>query len=207
MPEPSWSSSRAKRVRKTSDRKFRAAIRGLQRDGAVRQGRAHLYDGPEISPAHPAERRHCAVDIAEIGDLGCALILGGRDLAEREHRPWSSPRSPTRRWDRARVRFDPPPGRRLRRRRHRRKRRRRALPLRRTSAAAASRPSEPRAIKPTEHPRFANARTVARPTPALAPVTTTTLCAEPFFMSASSLDGKCVPALENLDSGRPRLRR
>src|SRR5438093_5149659 len=48
-------------------------------------------------------------------------------------------------------------------------------PAARTSSAAASNPPHPRASRPTSYPRSAKARTVARPTPADAPVTTTTL--------------------------------
>src|SRR5581483_1099448 len=43
-----------------------------------------------------------------------------------------------------------------------------------TSRRAPSRPSSPRAINPIEAPRRANSRAVARPTPADAPVMTTT---------------------------------
>jgi hypothetical protein len=43
-----------------------------------------------------------------------------------------------------------------------------------TSSAAAFSPSSPRATSPMDAPRLANARTTARPTPAEAPVTTTT---------------------------------
>src|SRR4051794_17658631 len=48
-------------------------------------------------------------------------------------------------------------------------------PARRTSAAAPARPSSPRARSATASPRAPNARATARPTPPLAPVTTTTL--------------------------------
>ena len=52
-----------------------------------------------------------------------------------------------------------------------------------TSRRAPSSPSIPRAISPTEAPCFANSRTVARPTPADAPVITTT---SGFFLITSS---------------------
>src|SRR5829696_7304518 len=51
-----------------------------------------------------------------------------------------------------------------------------------TSAWAASRPSDPRASRPTLAPRSANARAAARPTPAEAPVTTTTCARLPLSL-------------------------
>src|SRR5581483_5099330 len=47
-----------------------------------------------------------------------------------------------------------------------------------------SKPSSPRAINPTFAPRFANASAVARPTPAVAPVMTTTLFRNELVMRA-----------------------
>jgi hypothetical protein len=47
-------------------------------------------------------------------------------------------------------------------------------PAARTSSAAPSSPAWPRARSATRHPSFANSLAVARPTPADAPVTTTT---------------------------------
>src|SRR5690349_11014513 len=49
------------------------------------------------------------------------------------------------------------------------------VPRRVTSFTVASSPSVPRASTPTSHPLAANRSTAARPTPAVAPVTTTTL--------------------------------
>src|SRR5687767_15207300 len=47
-------------------------------------------------------------------------------------------------------------------------------PARSTSARVARRPSSPRAIKPMRKPRRAKATALARPTPEVAPVRTTT---------------------------------
>src|SRR5712691_8945413 len=59
-----------------------------------------------------------------------------------------------------------------------------------TSLAALSRPSRPLAMSPIAAPRLANARTVARPTPEEAPVTTTTSPGDmPFTLSRTSLGG------------------
>lgn len=47
-------------------------------------------------------------------------------------------------------------------------------PASRASLSAQDKPSSPRARRARAYPRRANSRTVARPTPALAPLTTTT---------------------------------
>src|SRR5690348_10074406 len=66
-----------------------------------------------------------------------------------------------------------------------------------TSRLAPSRPSMPRAISPTSAPLRAKARTIARPSPAEAPVTTTTGCFCIFRSSCARTDPRSLLALEN----------
>src|SRR4051794_12606106 len=66
-----------------ADRVLGAAVRGLQRDAAVGEGGADLDDRAAVARAHPLQRGHRAVDLAEVGDLGRAAELLGADLPER----------------------------------------------------------------------------------------------------------------------------
>jgi hypothetical protein len=59
-------------------------------------------------------------------------------------------------------------------------------PLRSTSEAAACSPSWPRASRPTRHARRPNARAVARPIPAEAPVMTTQRTGERRFSGVAN---------------------
>ena len=78
---------RAQRIGEAADRGLRAAVDRLQRNGAVGQCRADVDDGAAVAHAHPAQRRHRAVHLAEVGHRGATLELLGRELADRgEHR-------------------------------------------------------------------------------------------------------------------------
>ena len=77
----------AQRLIEALDRVLRAAVGGLQRDPAIGQRRAHLDDRAGVTGSHPLQRRHRAVDISEVADLGDPFVLLGSDLPERrEHR-------------------------------------------------------------------------------------------------------------------------
>ena len=60
-----------------------AAIGGLEGDAAVGERTADLHDRAPVARAHAPQRGHRAPDEAEIGDLGGAAELVGRDLPHR----------------------------------------------------------------------------------------------------------------------------
>src|SRR5690349_17952050 len=56
---------------------FGAAIRCLERYGAVSQGRTHLNNRAVIARPHALERGHCSVDESKVGNLrGAAKFVG-----------------------------------------------------------------------------------------------------------------------------------
>ena len=73
----------AQRIRKAADGEFRSAIRRLQRDCSVTQGRADLHDGAAIAGAHALESRHGPVDLTEVSDLGHTTEFVGFNVADR----------------------------------------------------------------------------------------------------------------------------
>lgn len=73
----------AHRGREAVDGVLGAAIDGLQRDGARTESRTHLHDRATVLRQHAGERSPCAVDEAQVGDLGGARVLLGSDLGER----------------------------------------------------------------------------------------------------------------------------
>ena len=77
---------RPNRFEEPFHRMLRAAIRSLERDAPVCEGRADLDDRSAVARQHPLERRLCSPDGAEIGDIGRPLELFGLDVLEkREH--------------------------------------------------------------------------------------------------------------------------
>jgi hypothetical protein len=73
----------AQAVGEPADRVLGAAVGGLQRDPAVGQRRADLDDRPVVARDHPLQGGHRAVHLAEVGHLGRAAELLGRDLVDR----------------------------------------------------------------------------------------------------------------------------
>ncbi len=64
-----------------------AAVGGLQRDAALAQRGPDLHDRPAVARPHPGQRRHRAVDEAQVSHLGDPAELLRGDLGERgEHR-------------------------------------------------------------------------------------------------------------------------
>ena len=173
--EPSCRSSERSDSRKPCSACLRAAVRRLQRDAAVGERRADLDDHAAVARPHAAQRGHRPPDRAEVGDLG--RRAGTRPASSRvDRREDGRHRVVDPDVDRAELVLDlvaPPlrPARRRRRRPGPRPRGRRGARPRRAPPRAAPRP---RATSPTRRPARANARAVARPTPADAPVTTTT---------------------------------
>ena len=128
---------------------------------------------PAVARQHAPQRRQRAVDAAQVRHFGHAAIIVRRHLLDRREDRAHRVVDPD--VDRAetplRPLLPPPrPGRRRPRRSGRRSPGRRAL----RRLACALQPARPRATRPIEAPCRANARAVARPTPAEAPVMTTT---------------------------------
>ena len=77
----------ADRLGEAVDRVLRAAVRGLQRDRPVAERGPDLDDRAAVAGHHAAQRRHRAVHVAQVGDLGDPPELRRGDLGERgEHR-------------------------------------------------------------------------------------------------------------------------
>ncbi len=77
----------AERIAKALDGVLRCAIRGLERNPAIRQGGADLNDRAMIARKHALERGECAVNITEVGHFGNALeFLRGHLLDRRKNR-------------------------------------------------------------------------------------------------------------------------
>ena len=78
---------RAEAVGEAADGRLGAAIDRLQRNRTVGQRGADVDDGAAVARPHARQRGHHAMHLAEIGDVGTALDLGGGELADRrEHR-------------------------------------------------------------------------------------------------------------------------
>ena len=71
------------RLREGLHRVLGRAIRGLERNGAEGQRRAHLHDRAAIPRQHVMERREGPVDVAEVGDLGHPAVFLGTHLFHR----------------------------------------------------------------------------------------------------------------------------
>jgi hypothetical protein len=77
-------------LRESLDRVFRSTVRRLERDGAIGERGAHLYDHAAVARLHPAKRRQGAVDISQIGHIGDAPEFLRRHIErrgqDRDHR-------------------------------------------------------------------------------------------------------------------------
>ena len=71
------------RIAKTLDGVLGCAIRGLQRNTAIRQRAANLHDDSAITGEHPFERSECAVNVTEVSHLSHALKFRGGHLFDR----------------------------------------------------------------------------------------------------------------------------
>ena len=77
----------AKRIAEALDRMLCGAVRGLQRNAAVRERRSDLHDRPAIARFHAPECGQRSPDVAEVGDVRDAAIFVGFHLHDRrEHR-------------------------------------------------------------------------------------------------------------------------
>ena len=162
---------------------------------------------PRLRAPHAAQRRHRAMHLAEIGNLRAAreFFRGqrGHGREDRRHRIVDPD-------------IDRPERRSIvsaacstaRRPPHRLTPRRRARFIASTAATAASSRRWPRAMMPTFHPACVNASTVARPTPALPPVTTTIIALiTRLAMTACGSgrpSGRQAPVSSAMDSPRRR---
>ena len=127
----------AQRLVEALDGVLGAAVRPLQRDAAVGQGRADLDDRAAVARQHPAQGRPGAVDEAEVGHLGDPLELLGLDVDEPGEHRGEGDVDPDVDRRRARPRPGRRPCRRLRRRRCRRRTSRAVPPSDSTSSSGA----------------------------------------------------------------------
>ena len=76
----------ANRIREADDRVLRAAVRRLQRNRPVREGRADLDDRAAVARNHPIECGACAPHVAEVRHLRHAFeLLRRHRLESTEH--------------------------------------------------------------------------------------------------------------------------
>jgi hypothetical protein len=59
------------------------AIRGLQRNAAIRQRAANLHDDTAIAREHPFQRGECAVNVAKVSDFSHTPEFFRRHLLNR----------------------------------------------------------------------------------------------------------------------------
>ena len=71
------------RIGKAADRKLGAAVDRLKRHRAISERRTNIDDGPMIALAHPLERGHHAMNLAQIGHGGAARHFLGCQLGDR----------------------------------------------------------------------------------------------------------------------------
>lgn len=71
------------RVSESPYRVFGATIDRLQWDRSIGKGRADIYDRTPVALPHALQRRHCAVDLPEIGHCRRAAEFLGGDAVDR----------------------------------------------------------------------------------------------------------------------------
>lgn len=70
------------RVGKSRNRMLSSTVRRLKRDRSISQCGTYLHDGAAIAWQHAFERRHRAINEAQVSDLGCAFVFLRRDFGE-----------------------------------------------------------------------------------------------------------------------------
>ena len=72
----------ADRLVEALDRVLGAAVRRLERDAAVGERGSHLHDRAAVPGQHAPQRGHRAVHVPQVGDLGDASELRGRQVRD-----------------------------------------------------------------------------------------------------------------------------